>query len=68
MRGQTEQEKRLVCEARYWLRAGYINAAKVDELMPRIIAKRGIDAADTLREEMRQQWKHRHTWWEGAPL
>lgn len=68
MSDQSEQEKRLVCEARYWLRAGYANVGKVDELMPRIVAKRGAEAANKLREEMRMQWKRRHVWWEGAPL
>jgi hypothetical protein len=63
----TEAHRR-ACEARQWLRDGYMSEAKVDELMQRVAAKRGSAAATALREEMRQQWKTRFTWWKGAPL
>jgi len=53
---QTEQ-RRLECEARDWLRRGYTTPARVEELMQRIVAKRGAAAADRLREEMRRQWQ-----------
>jgi hypothetical protein len=59
---------RRACEARRWLRDGYITEPKVDELMERISKHRGAAAARALREEMRTQWKIRTTWWEGAPL
>jgi ribosomal protein S21 len=63
----TEAHRR-ACEARKWLREGYVTDAKVNELMERISGKRGSTAANALREEMRLQWKSRTTWWEGAPL
>ncbi len=63
----TEAHRR-ACEARQWLREGYITEAKVNDLMERISSKRGCAAANALREEMRLQWKNRTTWWEGAPL
>jgi hypothetical protein len=44
------------CEARDWLRRGYVTPAGVDELMSRIALHRGRQAADALREEMRRQW------------
>lgn len=68
MTDTTSEEYRRQCEARSWLQHGYINAAKVDALMATIADRRGQQAADELREEMRIQWKTRTTWWEGAPL
>lgn len=54
----TYSEKfRRECEARTWLRQGYSTAASINELMVRIVAKRGQRAADELREEMRRQWR-----------
>ncbi|WVK05046.1 hypothetical protein AB8807_05360 [Xanthomonas campestris pv. olitorii] len=53
------------CEARHWLRRGYTDAAKVQELRLRIAAQRGYAAADLLVEEMREQWRHRRQWIEG---
>lgn len=50
---------RLECEAREWLKRGYTTAAKVDELMASIAAKRGQEAANRLRGEMRKQWVRR---------
>lgn len=66
--GRQSDLRRREAEARYWLKEGYTNEAKVNELMPRIAAKRGQAAADQLRQDMRDQWRIRATWWEGAPL
>lgn len=52
------------CEARDWLRKGYTTAVKVDELMARIAERRGYQAANELREEMRRQWARRREWME----
>lgn len=51
------EQHRLECEARDWLRRGYVSAAAVDELMERIAKVRGQAAADRLRVEMRRQWR-----------
>ena len=53
---------RRACEARHWLRQGYTDAAKVQELRLRIASQRGYAAADLLVEEMREQWRHRREW------
>ncbi|AKK64540.1 hypothetical protein DXO170_01935 [Xanthomonas oryzae pv. oryzae] len=53
---------RRACEARHWLRQGYTDAAKVQELRLRIAAERGYAAADLLVEEMREQWRRRREW------
>lgn len=45
------------CEARDWLRRGFTSPAMVDDLMGRIEKRRGADAAQALREEMRRQWR-----------
>lgn len=51
------EQHRLECEARDWLRRGYTTMEKVEELMEKITKKRGIKAADELRQEMRRQFK-----------
>ncbi|MFB9038213.1 DUF7696 family protein [Xanthomonas arboricola pv. corylina] len=53
---------RRICEARHWLRQGYVDAAKVRELRLRIAAQRGYAAADLLVEAMREQWRRRREW------
>ncbi|MEE5091749.1 hypothetical protein V2H26_17325 [Xanthomonas euvesicatoria] len=53
---------RRACEARHWLRQGYTDAAKVQELRLRIAAQRGFAAAELLVDEMREQWRHRREW------
>jgi hypothetical protein len=68
MTDTSTEDHRRACEARKWLRDGYITEPKVAELMERISKLRGAAAAKSLREEMRTQWKIRTTWWEGAPL
>lgn len=66
MDDETERHRR-VCEARDWLRKGYTNEKEVNELMLRVVRARGQDAADTLRADMREQWKCRRSWWKDAP-
>ncbi|UNE61538.1 DUF7696 family protein [Xanthomonas oryzae] len=53
---------RRACEARHWLRQGYTDAAKVQELRLRIAAERGYAAADLLVDEMREQWRRLREW------
>ncbi|MEA9754169.1 hypothetical protein VDG64_03845 [Xanthomonas campestris pv. raphani] len=53
---------RRACEARHWLRQGYVDAAKVRELRLRIAAQRGYAAADLLVDAMREQWRRRREW------
>lgn len=60
--GLTTEQHRSECEARHWIREGYFNAARVDELMDRIRKRRGSEAAEALREEMRRQWLRRSEW------
>jgi len=55
------------CEARDWLQKGYTDAKSVDQLMVVIAGKRGQQAADELREEMRRQWGRRGQWLKGDP-
>lgn len=45
------------CEARHWLANGYRSPSAVDALMTRIIRARGQAAADSVRDEMRRQWR-----------
>ncbi|CAD0321982.1 DUF7696 family protein [Xanthomonas hortorum] len=63
--GANMEAFRRACEARHWLRLGYVDAAKVRELRLRIAAQRGYASADLLVEEMREQWRHRREWIEG---
>lgn len=56
------EDRRRICEARDWLRRGYTRPKPVAELMARIAAKRGEQAAQELREEMRRQWSNRNEW------
>lgn len=55
-------QHRLECEARHWLRDGYVTPQMVGELMGRIEKHRGVPAAVELREEMRRQWIRRAEW------
>ncbi|CAD0338021.1 DUF7696 family protein [Xanthomonas hortorum] len=63
--GANMEAFRRACEARHWLRQGYVDAAKVRELRLRIAAQRGYAAAELLVEEMREQWLRRREWIEG---
>lgn len=54
------------CEARDWLRRGYNNRVRIEELKKAIASKRGPAAAEQLIEEMRRQWRRRAEWMEGA--
>lgn len=51
------QQHRAECEAREWLKRGYTSKQAVDELITTIAKKRGPQAAQQLREEMRRQFK-----------
>lgn len=62
MTGAEQEQWRRATEARAWLRDGYTSRRKVDELMVLIVSKRGQAAADVLREDMREQWRHRDEW------
>jgi hypothetical protein len=62
MTGTESEEWRSVCEARHWLRQGYITSDRVGALITRITAERGEDAAKRLRNEMRRQWSRRREW------
>lgn len=55
----TDEQHRMECEARLWLRETKGNKAAVDELIGRIEKRRGKQAADDLRDEMRRQWQAR---------
>ena len=63
--GANMEAFRRACEARHWLRQGYMDAAKVRELRLRIATQRGYAAADLLVEEMREQWRRRRERIEG---
>jgi len=51
----TEQHRH-ECEARFWLAETGGNADQVDGQMERITRRRGKEAADRMRAEMRRQW------------
>ena len=61
---RADEAYRRECEARTWIKQGYVTARQVDELMQRIERHRGAEAAAALREEMRLQWKRREEWLE----
>ena len=56
------EKQRRECEARDWLRRGYTNRARTDELMALITSKRGSAAAEVLLRDMREQWQRRDEW------
>lgn len=51
------EDHRRECEAREWIKRGYINRNKVNELMTRLTKIRGSEAAQMLKSEMRRQWR-----------
>lgn len=55
-----DEQHRLECESRFWLRETKGNKKTVDELIARIEKRRGKQAADQLRDEMRRQWQSRN--------
>jgi hypothetical protein len=57
-----DEHHRRVCEARFWIRQGFVDATSVDALLERIAKRRGQAAADALRAEMREQWRGRAGW------
>lgn len=56
------RQQRLECEARTWLRKGYVTADKITELNAIIAKHRGTAGAAHLVEEMRRQWRRRSEW------
>lgn len=62
-----DEDWRRICEARNWLKRGYRSRAAVAELITRIEAMRGRDAAQRLLLEMRQQWACRESWLTPTP-
>lgn len=46
-------------EVAYWLDAGYTSRAQVDELIARVAEHRGREAAEKLRQGMREEWQRR---------
>lgn len=62
MSNEDTEAHRRQCEARYWLRQGYTDARSVSLLQQLIAAKGGDQAAQDLRDEMREQWKSRQQW------
>lgn len=56
------RQQRLECEARTWLRKGYVTADKITELSAIIAKHRGATGAAHLVEEMRRQWRRRTEW------
>ncbi|OAX59089.1 DUF7696 family protein [Xanthomonas translucens] len=62
MSDEKTEAHRHQCEARHWLQQGYTDARSVGLLLQLIAAKRGAQAAQDLRDEMRQQWKTRRQW------
>lgn len=65
MTDQDERQHMLECEARYWLRRGFITPEKVAELVAELTKKRGTTAVDKLVAEMRTQWGSRREWLRG---
>ncbi|BBP86036.1 hypothetical protein PHLH8_56780 [Pseudomonas sp. Pc102] len=62
---QDERQHMLECEARHWLRRGYITPEKVAELKAELEKKRGAAAVEKLVAEMRTQWGIRREWLRG---
>ena len=57
----SEQHRR-ECEAREWLRRGYVKTGAVNRLMKEIKEKRGAAAAERLWADMKEQWARRADW------
>lgn len=53
---------RRITEARHYIRQGATTVPAVDALCERIEKKRGIAAANQLRQDMREQWQTRGEW------
>lgn len=53
---------RRITEARHYIRQGATTGPLVDALCLRIEKKRGIAAAEQLRQDMREQWQTRQEW------
>jgi len=57
-------QHRRECEARTWIRAGYINDSKLLELRLTLGKHRRPEAVEQVVEEMRRQWQRRREWME----
>lgn len=53
---------RRITEARHYIRQGITTGPAVDALCQRIAKKRGEQAAETLRQDMREQYIKRGEW------
>lgn len=60
--GSAVERRRRECEARHYLRCGYTTDSKVNQLTETVALRRGRQAADQLRADMRAQWRTRATW------
>ncbi|RMH91971.1 hypothetical protein EA797_04350 [Stutzerimonas zhaodongensis] len=58
----TDRQQRLECEARTWLRKGYVTADKFTELSAIITKHQGAAGAAHLVVEMRRLWRRRSGW------
>jgi hypothetical protein len=56
------EQWRRITEARHYLRQGITSHSAVDELCARIAKKRGNNAAEQLRQDMREQYMTRGEW------
>lgn len=63
MNAYQQELQRRVLEARARLREGFTTPDRVDDLVRRVAKKRGERSADQLRQDMREQWRIRRTWW-----
>lgn len=52
----TQEMHRMECEARHWLRVANGDIGKINEILARIRNRRGHEATERLRNEMRRQW------------
>lgn len=52
-----QEKHRLECEARYWLAVANGDIDQINEIIARIRNRRGHQAAEILKGEMRRQWR-----------
>ena len=60
--GNEAVRRRVVCEARGYLRRGITTPAKVNQLIDDMTKRRGVVAAERLRADMREEWLKRGKW------
>lgn len=51
------EQHRLECEARHWLAVANGDIDQINEIIARIRNRRGHQAAEILKGEMRRQWR-----------